>query len=304
MKVSVVISAFNEEEKIEACLTSVKDIASEIIFIDNTSSDSTVRIAKRYTDKIFIRENNPMLNVNKNFGFTKATGDWILSLDADEQLTEELSSEIKQILSNPQNPTSDINGYYIPRKNIIFGKWIRHTGWYPDYQLRLFRKDKGKFGEKQVHEMITIDGATEKLENPMTHMNYENISQFLNKMIKTYTVSEADSLKNQGYKFSSTDIVKMPLSEFIKRYFAESGYRDGMHGLVLSLLQSFYHFVVFLRLWEANNYPEEKDTQQLLIQGKKMISHEFKYWVTHEKIKNETNTIKKQLLKIKRKILP
>ena len=298
MKVSIVISAYNEEEKIEKCLKSIKDTAFEVIFIDNTSTDGTVKIAKKYTDKVFIRENNPMLNVNKNYGFTKATGEWILCLDADEQLTEELANEINNLV-----PHSSIDGYLIPRKNIIFGKWIRNTGWYPDYQLRLFRKGKGKFEEKQVHERIAIDGVVEKLTNPMMHMNYENISQFLNKMIKTYTVSEAQNLKDKGYKYNSLDLIRMPVSEFIKRYFAERGYLDGMHGLVLSLLQAFYHFVVFLRLWEANNYPEEKDSTQLLEEGKKIISHEFNYWISHKKITEEPNIIKKQMLKVKRKIL-
>lgn len=298
MKVSVVISAFNEEQKIEKCLSSIKNFADEIIFVDNTSTDGTVGIARKYTDKVFIRENNLMLNVNKNFGFTKATNDWILSLDADEQVTPELASEIRQL-----SESEAISGYYIPRKNIIFGKWIRHTGWYPDYQLRLFRADSGRFAEKQVHEMISLDGVAEHLKNPMEHLNYENITQFLNKMVKTYTVSEAENLINQGYKYNSLDLVKMPLSEFMKRYFAERGYKDGMHGLVLSLLQGFYHFVVFLRLWEANNYPDEKDGQALLSEGKKMISHEFKYWVTHAKIENEPNALKKHLLKVKRKIL-
>lgn len=298
MKVSVVISAYNEEEKIEKCLSSVKDIADEIIFVDNSSTDGTVRIARKYTDKVFSRENNPMLNVNKNFGFTKATSDWILSLDADEEVTRELASEIMQL-----SESEAISGYFIPRKNIIFGKWIRHTGWYPDYQLRLFRADKGRFAEKQVHEVISLVGATEHLKNPMEHLNYENITQFLNKMVKTYTVSEAENLISQGYKYNSLDLVRMPLSEFLKRYFAESGYRDGMHGLVLSLLQGFYHFVVFLRLWEANNYPDEKDGQVLLLEGKKMVSREFKYWVAHTKIENESNIFKKHLLKVKRKIL-
>jgi len=298
MKVSIVISAYNEEEKIEKCLKSIKDTAFEVIFIDNTSTDGTVKIAKKYTDKVFIRENNPMLNVNKNYGFTKATGEWILCLDADEQLTEELANEINNLV-----PHSSIDGYLIPRKNIIFGKWIRNTGWYPDYQLRLFRKGKGKFEEKQVHERIAIDGVVEKLTNPMMHMNYENISQFLNKMIKTYTVSEAQNLKDKGYKYNSLDLIRMPVSEFIKRYFAERGYLDGMHGLVLSLLQAFYHFVVFLRLWEANNYPDEKDSTQLLEEGKKIISHEFNYWISHKKITEEPNIIKKQMLKVKRKIL-
>ncbi len=298
MKVSVVISSFNEEERIEDCLKSVSKIAKEIIFIDNSSTDKTASIARKYTDKVYVRENNIMLNINKNYGFDKATGEWILSLDSDERVEKELEDEI---LSLPEEST--IDGYYIPRKNIIFGKWIKHTGWYPDFQLRLFKKSRGRFAEKQVHEMLSIEGATDHLRSPMNHINYENISQFLNKMIKTYTVSEAEHLAKEGYKYQAIDIVKMPLSEFVKRFFAEKGYLDGMHGLTLSLLQAFYHFVVFLRLWEMNNYQEVSDTSGLLKEGTRMVRHEFVYWGQQKNIENEKNTIKKQFYKVKRKIL-
>lgn len=298
MKISVVISAFNEEGKIEDCLRSVKDFASEIIFVDNSSTDRTVDIAKKYTDKIFTQKNNHLkIDLQKNYGFENAECDWILSLDADERVTEELSKEIEQIKEQ-----DNINGYYIPRKNIIFGKWIEHTGWYPDYVLRLFRKDKGKFEAKKVHEAIFLAGETLKLESPLEHLNYDNITQFLNKMVKTYTVSEADYLMSEGYKYNSLDIVKMPLSEFIKRYFAEQGYRDGMHGLVLSLLQSFYHLIVFLRLWEMNKYPDEKDMDLLFKNGKKIIGEEVKYWVNKKNIDEESNIVKKHTLRLKRKI--
>jgi glycosyltransferase involved in cell wall biosynthesis len=299
MKVSVVISAFNEEKKIEECISSVKKIAAEIIVVDNTSADDTASIAKKNGAIVFTRANNPMLNVNKNYGFTKATNSGILCLDADERVTHELSQEIEHL-----DNESTVNGYFIPRKNIIFGKWIEHTGWYPDPQLRLFKKDKGKFEEKHVHEFLRVEGATAQLENPMLHLNYENISQFLNKMVKTYTVSEAENLLSNGYAYKSIDAVKMPLSEFITRYFAKQGYRDGMHGLILSLLQAFYHFVVFLRLWEANNYPEDKNTHKILIEGQKMIGREFRYWKYDKKITEEKNSLKKNIYKIQRKVLP
>src|SRR3989344_3816517 len=142
-KLSVVISAFNEERKIADCLSSVK-FADEIILIDNTSTDKTQEVSKKFTSKIFIRPNNPMLNVNKNFGFAKTTGDWILSLDADEEVSKELADEIKTLIK--KNPKE--NGFWIPRKNFTFGKWTEHAGWYPDHQLRLFRKDKGEFLDK------------------------------------------------------------------------------------------------------------------------------------------------------------
>lgn len=297
MKLSVVITAFNEEKKIEDCLQSVKKIASEIILIDSSSTDSTVSKAKKYTDKIYTRDNNPMLNINKNFGFSKTAGDWILSLDADERVTDELSQEILKIDENDK-----IDGYFIPRKNIIFGKWIENTGWYPDYQLRLFRKDKGRFAEKHVHEMVTVDGVTSKLENPITHLNYDNVSQFLNKMIKNYTISEAENLISNGYKYNPLDIIRMPLGEFIKRYYAQKGYKDGMHGLVLSFLQAFYYFVIFIRIWEANNFPDEKTTTEILKNGGKLVRHEINHWMYEQKLENEKSAFKKQLFRIQRKV--
>ncbi|HSX40197.1 MAG TPA: glycosyltransferase family 2 protein, partial [Candidatus Saccharimonadales bacterium] len=158
IKLTAVVSAYNAEKKLAKCLNSLK-FCDELIVVHNSSTDNTESVAKKYTDSIFTRPNNPMLNVNKNFGITKASGEWVLYLDDDEQVTPELAKEIKEITS--QKDAAD--GYLIPRKNIIFGKWIEHTGWYPDYQLRLFKKGKGKFAEIHVHELVSIDGLVGKL---------------------------------------------------------------------------------------------------------------------------------------------
>ena len=153
-KISTVVSAYNEEEKIEECLKSVENLADEIIFVDNTSHDKTIEIAKRHKAKVFIRPNDPvMLNKNKNYGFSKAAGDWILSLDADERITPVLAKEIKAAVKQ-----KNIKGFEIPRKNIIFNKWIQHSIWWPDYNLRLFQTENmqgfcmiylGKIGSKK-----------------------------------------------------------------------------------------------------------------------------------------------------------
>src|SRR5882762_11573536 len=209
---SVVISAFNEEKRIARCLESV-EFADEIIFVDNSSADNTVAIAKKYTKHIFTRENNFMLNVNKNFGFTKATGDWILCLDADERVTPELAEEIKNVLDRRQETKDQkpINGYWIPRKNIIFGKWIQNSIWWPDYQLRLFKKGEGKFPEKHVHEMMHVNGKLEKLENPMIHDNYSSISQYLYKLDRIYTENEVQNFLAQGKKITWIDALRFPI---------------------------------------------------------------------------------------------
>lgn len=300
MKLSVVISAYNEEKKIKDCLESVK-WADEIIVVDNSSTDSTAAIAGKYTSHIYTRPNNLMLNVNKNFGFTKASNDWILSLDADERITPELH---KEIISQLSSLNSQFLGYYLPRKNIIFGKWIRHTGWYPDYQLRLFRKSHGRFEERHIHEMLTLKGEAGYLKNPFIHYNYESIAQFLHKTIVIYAPNEASERLRKGYVFNTLDCIRFPWKEFLKRYFADRGYKDGFHGLILSLLMAFYHLVVFAFIWEKKMFAEveEKDVVQGLKGEIGKCGKELKYWLYTKEIGQQKNVFRKIILKIKRKL--
>ena len=296
MKVSVVVSAYNEEKKLEDCLKSVKDVASEIVVIDNTSSDKTNQIAKKYTDKVFIRENNLMLNVNKNFGFTKATGKWILNLDADERVTDELSKEILDLDENMST-----NGLLIPRKNILFGKWIRHSIWWPDYQLRLFKKNKGKFEEKHVHELLTLEGEAEKLMAPIEHLNYQTVSQYLYKLEHIYTESEVENIIKSNKKLGWHDALRMPAQDFMKTYFFQQGYKDGLHGLVLSLLQAFYMVVVFAKVWEKQGFEEKEISLDEISDEFGALGKETYYWILTEKINRGKSPIKKIINKIKRK---
>ena len=298
MKLSVVVSAYNEEKLLNDCLSSVKSLADEIIVVNNSSTDNTLQIAKKYTGKVFTRENNLMLNVNKNFGMSKATMDWVLLLDADEKVTPELAVELREFLKT--NPVH--SGYSIPRKNIIFGKWIEHTGWYPDRQLRLFKRGKGKFAEKHVHEMMEVDGSIGELNEALYHLNYTSVSQFLDKMIRVYTLSEAENLINSGYRPKAADAILMPTNEFIKRFFAESGYKDGSHGLYLSLLMAFYHFVVFLRVWEKKSYPEEDNVLREFAVSHRESIRQIKYWQTLSENENEKNPARRLTRKILRRI--
>jgi len=175
---SVVVSAYNEEKTIGRCLSSVSKLADEIIVVDNSSLDSTVEEAKKYTHHIIKKPNILMLNTNKNIGFSKATSDWILNLDADEVVTEELAKEIKKII----NTNLSENGFWIKRKNFSFGKWIQHGLWWPDKQIRLFRRGKGSFPCIHIHEYIDIEGTIGELVEPYIHYNYESIHQYLVKI--------------------------------------------------------------------------------------------------------------------------
>lgn len=296
VKVSAVISAYNEEKNISLCLKSL-DWVDEIIMIDNSSFDKTAEIAKNLGAKVFQRPNFKMLNKNKNFGFDKSSNQWILNLDADERISSELKKEIiKTINHQPStinNQSLVVNGYWVPRKNIIFNKWIKHSLWWPDYQLRLFRKGKGRFPEKHVHEKIEIQGRTEKLHNPIIHNNYRSVSQFIYKMNNIYTENESQILAKEELNWK--DALFYPLDDFVKTFISKEGYKDGMHGLILSILQAFYSFVVFAKAWEKQGFKEMKVKQPLkeIDRAVNKFKKDSKYWIYQSKIdKSKTFFVK------------
>ncbi len=301
-KISAVVSAYNEENRIEKCLSSLK-FCDEIVVIDNESTDGTAEIAKKYTSKIFSQKNNPAaIDLLKNLGFEKATNDWILSIDADEEVSKELSEEIQKKLK--ENISDNINGFWIPRKNFIFGKWIEHnTGWYPDHQLRLFRKNKGKFISKHVHEDLKIEGKTEKLNSHIIHHNYDSVSQFIHKTIR-YAPNEAEEKLRKGYEFSYFDAIRFPLNDFLIWFFARKGYKDGFHGLMLALLMAFYHLLVFAYIWERKDF-KEYDGENFLKDTEKEFNKAGKdilYWISKEKIESIKNPLSKNLHKLANKL--
>lgn len=293
---SVIVSVWNEERKIARLLSSVS-WANEIIVVDNSSTDATVSIAKKFTSKIFVRPNHPMLNLNKNYGFTKATSDWVLSLDGDEEIPPALASEIQQVIAQK----SDIVGYWLPRKNIIFGKWIRHGLWWPDKQLRLFRRDRGEFPCKHVHEYLEADGPTGQLQEPYIHYNYETVSQFIRKMESLYTESEVEKLLSTNYQLTWTDAIRFPTSDFVKVYFAQEGYKDGLHGLILALLQGFYAFIVFAKFWERQSFPERDITLNTASREMYRAAKEIEYWRLSALIKHTPSRFKQFWFKLRRR---
>lgn len=292
---SIVVSAFNEEKALGRCLASVP-FADEIVVVDNESQDKTYEIAKKYTKKVYSQKNILMLNTNKNYGFSKATSDWILNLDADEEIPKELAREIRSLIeSNPKE-----NGFWIKRKNIIFGKWVKHGLWWPDKQIRLFRRGKGKFPCIHIHEYITVEGQVGELTEPYTHYNYESVSQYL-KTIDRASTSEALSLKDMNHQFVWYDAVRFPLSDFLKIYFAQGGYKDGLHGLVLALFQSFYSFTVFAKYWEMHTFEERELTLRAVTDELTRGGKEANYWILTAKIGDTKNILKKILWKIQRR---
>lgn len=295
--VSVVISAFNEEKKLPATLDAVS-WAAERIVVDNSSTDGTSGIAKKHGAQVFRQPNKLMLNINKNYGFTKAKSDWILNLDADEVVTPELKAEIERVLSDP-DPL--VNGFWIARKNIIFGKWVKHGLWWPDRQLRLFRRGKGKFPCVHIHEYIEVEGKSENLDEPYIHYNYDSVAQYLSKLDRC-TKSEMISLKEAGYAIAWYDAIRFPMSDFIKIYFAQGAFKDGLHGLVLAILQAFYSFLTFARVWESNGFPERDIPLSEVTAELSRSKKELTYWIETKHMEESGNPVGKITHKIKRKV--
>lgn len=297
-KISVILATYNEEKNIKDCLESARQLADEIVIVDGTSSDKTVEIAKKYTKKIFIRENPLMFHKNKQYAIEKATGDWILYLDADERVTPELKKEILEAIKGK------VNGYWIPRKNIIFGKWIKHTGWWPDQQLRLFKNGKAFLPCQSVHEQPELSGKTGCLKNPLVHYNYRTVFQFIDKLNRFYTENDKNVFLAKKEKLDWSDFISQPASEFLKRFFKEQGYKDGFHGLVLSLLQTFSTVITLAKIWEQQGFPEIQpdDFVQKIEKESQQVSRQVKYWFLTSQIEQTENKLKKVKLKIKRRL--
>jgi glycosyltransferase involved in cell wall biosynthesis len=250
LPISVVIATRNEENNIEDALKSVSD-ASEIIVVDSFSTDRTVEICKKYTDIIHQHEWQGFA-CQKQMAVDYAVGPWVLILDADERVTPALKTEIVNKLSK-----EGYNGFYIPRENYFIGKWIKHSGWWPDYTLRLFMKNKGRLEQREVHEKVVVEGNTGYLKNPLKHYTYRSVSDFAERMDRYSSLAAKEIEKNSG-KAGIYSLTVKPTATFVKMYFLRRGFLDGIHGIMLAVLYSFYTFLKYAKTWEKQGNSKNK----------------------------------------------
>lgn len=240
-KISVTIITLNEEANIRDCLESVR-WADEIIVSDSGSADRTVEICREYGAKVSI-DAWQGFGKQKNLCGDKARNKWILNIDADERVTPELREEISRTVDG------DKAGYFIPRKNYFGDKWIKHSGWYPDHNLRLYRKDLGRFLDRYVHESVAVNGPKGYLKNPMVHRTYRDVSDYLARMEK-YSTLAAEEMLNTGKNAGIIDILLRPPFTFFKMLILKRGFLDGTAGVILSILYSSYTLAKYAKLWE------------------------------------------------------
>ncbi|MFQ6007400.1 MAG: glycosyltransferase family 2 protein [Candidatus Zixiibacteriota bacterium] len=241
MELSVVIITKNEERNIARCLESVK-WADEIIVIDDHSTDRTREIASRYGAQVYTIPWRGFGQAKRE-GVRRAQGDWILSIDADEEVSSELAGEIRRILSNG----TPFAGFYLSRKTNFLGRWIHHSGWYPDPVLRLFQKKQGNFSEAAVHEKVLLDGNVGFLKGELLHYSYPNMEHYLEKSNR-YTTLGAEAAWRNGKKSRWFDIVVRPPLAFIKHYVSKQGFRDGFEGFIISVMSAVAVFVKYAKL--------------------------------------------------------
>jgi glycosyltransferase involved in cell wall biosynthesis len=294
-KLSVVILTKNEEKNIADCIKNLK-FADEILIIDDGSEDKTIERAKKLGARVY-KQKLDNFTAQRNFALTKAKAQWVLFIDADERVSDSLGKEICLIIQKSNNDKNQIDGFWIPRKNRIFNKFFQHTDWYPDYQLRLFKNGKAKY-KRAVHEKVEIEGNTSCLKNPIIHYNYDTVDQFIVKNYMQYADYEAQILLEGGYLFNLKDLVEKPVSEFLRRFYAGKGYKDGVHGLIASVLVAFATFIVYVKIWEKQGFKEREISINEIEYGLKSKSKNFRYWFKKVKLDSEDSIIKKGLIKL------
>lgn len=241
-QISIVVLTKNEEKNIGPCLGTLQ-WADELLVLDSYSHDATVEIARgsgaEVRQRCFV--NYPL---QRNAALELAGKEWVFFVDADERATPELAEEIRRVVDE-----GHLAGWWVPRMNYMFGKWIRHAGWYPDYQLRLLRRDGARYDERrEVHELVELDGEAGHLKNALIHYNYDTVQEFCAKQDR-YTDYEARMLLEDGKRARPHNFILQPWRQFRWRYLTLQGYKDGWRGLVLSGLMAYYEMVRYGKLW-------------------------------------------------------
>ena len=245
-KLSSIIIAKNEELNIARCINSQANCIDEIIvLVDNSSTDKTFEIAGSFINVTVEKIKWQGYAATKKYGVTKSSNDWILWVDADEELTDELKKELNDF----KNIEPEFFAYSIPRKSFFLGKWIKHSGWYPGRVTRLFNKNESHFSDNDVHEHLEIKGMTGTMISDINHYTDPDIYRYFEKF-NNYTTLAAGELYKNGKNSTIIDIIFRPAFIFVKMYFIRLGFLDGIHGFILAVFSSAYVFTKYCKLWE------------------------------------------------------
>ncbi|MFQ5739059.1 MAG: glycosyltransferase family 2 protein [Acidobacteriota bacterium] len=247
-KISVAIITSNEEAKIGRTLASVREIADEIVIVDSFSTDGTAQICAQFGCR-FLRRKWEGYRKQKQFATDQTLFDWVLSLDADEAVSPELKREL---LGWKRTAEAPYHGYRIPRRTFFMGRWIQHTTWYPDWQLRLFCKSRGRWQGRRVHESFQVQGPTGKLQGALEHYSYASVSEYLEQLERFSTLAAADYYE-RGIRARFPHLLLYPSLTFLNNYLLRRGFLDGLPGLAVSTLSAVSTFFKYLKLRELQS---------------------------------------------------
>lgn len=254
---SAFVITFNEEDYLVDCLKSLS-FCDEVIVVDSYSSDKTVEIAKSFGAQVIQRE-WPGYRAQKAFGLEQTKYEWVLNLDADERVSEELRAEVERTLDNSNQEICD--GYEVNRVVYHLGRWWRSGGWYPEYRVRLLRKSKTIWGGVDPHEKPIVSGKIGRLKGELPHYTYRNLDDQLSRLHKFSSISAKEEFK-RGKTAGIQDILLRPTVRFIKFYFLKRGYREGTAGLVVAMIEFFYTFMKYAKLWELGKFGDRESAQK------------------------------------------
>lgn len=298
--ISAVINVRNESDNLQKCLRSIKGFADEIIVVDMHSTDTSQSVAKSFGAKVFPYRWMRVVEPARNFALSKASGRWILLLDPDEYLGKTLKKELKKIINR-----NHVDFVKIPRKNMILGKWLRHGNCWPDYLIRFFKKGSVTW-KKEIHSQPITKGEgitildSEKLA--IRHNNYQTVTQFVIRALR-YSGIQADELKKNNYKLKTSDFILKPIQEFNSRFFAKEGYKDGLHGLIFCLLQTFAIAMVYIRLWEKCESLDKALPKESFVSASQEAVYEFGFWFNkYFQVEYSKNIFKVFFLKIRQSL--
>lgn len=248
MKISATIIVRNEEHNIADVCETVS-WADEIVVVDSDSTDRTVEIARKYTSKVFNREWNGYQDKHE-YADAQTTGDWIFWIDADERVTPELRSSIEKLRSGSDEHLAD--GYKIARKTEYLDRWIMHSGWYPDYQMRLYRKDKSYWDGVAPHQTARVNGRVETLDGEFLHYTKRDLSEH-HRVTESYASLAAEHMADHGKTVRAFGIFANAIAAFLRTYVLKQGFRDGVQGMIIAGFTAYGVFLKYAKLWEINN---------------------------------------------------
>lgn len=238
----------NEEANIAGVCESVS-WADEIVVVDSDSTDRTVELARDVTEKIFNREFNGYKDKHQ-FADSQTTGDWIFWIDADERVTPELRESIERLRNLPESDLAD--GYKIARKTMFMDRWIKHSGWYPDFQLRLYRKDKSFWDGIAPHETARVNGRVETLEGEFLHFTKQDLSEY-HRVTESYATLAANHKYEKGETVGGFGIFINTIAAFLRTFLLKQGFRDGVPGLMIGMFTAYGVFLKYAKLWERHH---------------------------------------------------